>query len=379
MKGGVRQRGKSWYYYFDAGKVNGKRKKIERKGGKTESEAKKALKKALDEFNNFGSTYNKSDITLIEYLNLWYKDYAEIHCKYRTQISYKGIIVNHIAPTIGSIKLNKLNSTDIQLFLNNKYREGYCRTTVKGYYTLLLGALNNAVNVYKYIRVNPAENASVPKANETKKSKEALKVLSLDEYKRILKRFPEGTKFYIPMQIAFHTGMRISEVCGLTWDCVDFDNEWIKVEKILQYKNKEWIFATPKTLSSRRKIFIGKTLLHVLKRHKKYQKINKLKYGIHYTNSDFVCTFENGNPVTIHTLKRLSHIVNNELSINFTFHSFRHTHATMLLEGGANIKAIQKRLGHGSLSTTMDVYAHVTQNLKLDSVNKFEHIAKQIK
>lgn len=379
MKGGVRQRGNSWYYYFDAGKVNGKRKKIERKGGKTETEARKALKKALEEFNNLGSTFNKSNITVSEYFNQWYKDYVEIHCKHNTQVGYKCVIVNHIEPTIGSINLKSLTSTDIQLFLNNKFRDGYSSSTVKGIYTILSGALKNAVNVYKYIKVSPIETVTIPKSNETKKNKDALKIISLDEYKRILNRFPEGTKFYIPMQIAFHTGMRISEVCGLTWDCVDLDTEYIKVEKILQYRNKEWVFATPKTPSSSRKIIIGKTLLHALKRHKKYQMINKLKYGIHYTNSDFVCTLENGMPVTIHALKRLSYIVNHELSINFTFHSFRHTHASMLLEAGANIKDIQQRLGHGNLATTMDVYTHVTQNLKLDSVNKFEHIAKQIK
>lgn len=70
----------------------------------------------------------------------------------------------------------------------------------------------------------------------------------------------------------------------------------------------------------------------------------------------------------------LSRVVNYELGINFNFHSLRHTHATMLLESGANIKDIQKRLSHSKLSTTMDTYSHVTNKMNEDSVNRFEQI-----
>ncbi|MPQ43334.1 tyrosine-type recombinase/integrase [Clostridium tarantellae] len=91
-----------------------------------------------------------------------------------------------------------------------------------------------------------------------------------------------------------------------------------------------------------------------------------------FTSKDLVCTKENGELVSTDSLKYLSRVVNYELGISFSFHSLRHTHATMLLEGGANIKDIQQRLGHTNLSTTMDIYSHVTQKMKTDSVNIFE-------
>jgi integrase len=99
-----------------------------------------------------------------------------------------------------------------------------------------------------------------------------------------------------------------------------------------------------------------------------------LRYGKYYKVCDFVCTKENGENITTDTLKYLSRIVNYELGINFNFHSLRHNHATMLLEAGANIKNIQKRLGHSRLATTMDTYSHVTEKMKNDTVNIFESL-----
>lgn len=144
-------------------------------------------------------------------------------------------------------------------------------------------------------------------------------------------------------------------------------------------KEREWVFGTPKTKSSNRTILIGNTLVNILKRHKKHQIENKLKYGKHYTDSSFVCTKENGQPIYTDSLKYLSRVVNYELKILFNFHSLRHTHATMLLESGANIKDIQQRLGHSKLATTMDTYSHVTNKLKQDSVDKFEALISSIK
>ncbi|WMJ81415.1 tyrosine-type recombinase/integrase [Clostridium sp. MB40-C1] len=87
---------------------------------------------------------------------------------------------------------------------------------------------------------------SMPKYNETKKDKEDLKIITLDDFNKITTRFPQGSSFYIPLQIAFHTGMRASEVCGLTWDCIDFKKKTIKVEKIIIKKKENGSSELPK-------------------------------------------------------------------------------------------------------------------------------------
>ena len=96
MKGGVRKRGNNWYYYFDLGKVDGKRKKIERKGGRTKKEAEAALRKALQEYENAGLFFEPSEISVADYMDYWLKNYVEMNCKYNTIDGYKRIIENHI-------------------------------------------------------------------------------------------------------------------------------------------------------------------------------------------------------------------------------------------------------------------------------------------
>ncbi|SHJ92034.1 site-specific integrase [Tepidibacter formicigenes] len=388
MQGGVRKKGNRWYYYFDAGKVNGKRKRIERKGGNTKKEALEALRKALYEFEKCGSLVSESDISVADYFDYWFKEYVLINCKYNTQRGYNLIIEKHIKPTLGIYKLKSLTPAMLQEFINKKYRNGFTKNTLKGFYGVLSGALKMAVYPYQFIKENPMQYVSMPKYNSLKKDNEDLKIITVDEFNKIVDRFPFGSSFYIPLQIAFNTGMRASEVCGLTWDCINLEEGKIKVEKIILKKGMQWCFGTPKTASSQREILIGKTLIDILKKHKKYQLENRLKYGEFYSNNlykfeeinkkysstDLVCTKENGELVSTDSLKYLSRVVNYELGINFNFHSLRHTHATILLEAGANIKDIQKRLGHSKLATTMDTYSHITDKMNQDSVNIFEGV-----
>jgi len=371
------KRGKRWYYYFDAGTINGKRKKIERVGGDTKAEALKALREALAEFERAGTIIDESNISVADYFDYWFENYVKVNCKYHTQEYYKQIIEKHIKPNLGIYKLKSLNPAKLQEFINSKFISGYSKSSLSNFSAVLSKALKMAVYPYQFIKENPMQYVKLPRIEEREKDEDDLKIITLEEFNKIIERFPEGSSFYIPCQIAFHTGMRAGEVCALTWDCVDLKEKTIKVEKTLVGKGKGvWEFGTPKSESSYRTIAIGDTLVNILKKHKKSQIENKLRYGKYYKDSNFVCTKENGELVTPDSLKYLSRVVNYELGIDFNFHSFRHTHATMLLEAGANIKDIQRRLGHSKLSTTMDTYSHVTKKMKLDTVKIFESIIK---
>ncbi|SJT53979.1 Integrase [Clostridioides difficile] len=375
MKGGVRKRGEKWYYYFDLGTVNGKRKKIERVGGKTKKEAEKALRNALSEFENEGQLFSDNEMSFSDFLDFWYKEYVLLNCKYGTQKNYEKIIKNHLKPDLGKYKLKNLNPAILQKFLNDKSRFGLSKNSINNFYGVLSGALKSAVYPFKFIKENPMQYVHMPKMQENKKND--LKIISLKDFNKILERFPQGSSFYIPLQIAFNTGMRGGEVTALQWDDIDLENKIIHVRHTLISRGKEGFeLGTPKTESSYRKINIGDTLTKVLKEHKKLQKEMKLKFGEWYINSSFVCTKEMGEHVTTNSLKYLSRVVNYELGIDFNFHSLRHTHATLLLENGANIKDIQHRLGHAKISTTMDTYSHVTNNMRNQTVNIFESIVE---
>lgn len=375
--GSVRKRGKKWSYYFDIGVVDGKRKRTEKGGFNTKKEAEQALRNALIDFENCGSIKSESDISVADYMDYWFNEYVMLNCKYNTQSYYKKIITNHINPFFGKFKLKSVNSAKLQEFFNLKYREGFSKNSLKNFYGVLSCAFRMAVSPYELIKNNSMVYVQLPKYKDTKNGNQDLKIITIEEFNTIVNRFPLGSSFYIPLQIAFHTGMRGGEVTALQWQDIDLSNKSITVKHTLINKGRGiFELSTPKTQSSFRTIAIGETLSNILKKHKIFQKENQLKYGEYYTQSNWICTKENGEHVTTDSIKYLSRVVNYELGINFNFHSLRHTHATMLLEAGANIKDIQQRLGHSKIATTLDTYSHVTEKMKLDTVNIFEKVIK---
>ena len=398
MTGGVRKRGDKWYYYFDLGKVDGKRKKFERVGGKTKKEAEAALRKVLQEYENAGLTFEPSEISVSDYLDYWVKNYVEMNCKYNTIDGYSRIIANHIKPAFGSYKLKSITPAILQQFVNEKSTQGFSKSYLVNMITVLSGSFKAAVFPYKFIKENPMQYVKLPK-NENIKGETNRKVISQKEFERIIARFPQGNSFYIPLQIAYHTGTRVGECCALTWDDIDLENRIIKVNKIILKKdNKQWFFGTTKTESSTRQIPIGNTLTDILKKHKKWQLENRLKAGRYYNNYyvtkedriypadgtkefkttddqiQFVCTREDGLLVTPESIRYCSRVINYELLIQFNFHALRHTHATLLIENGANMKDVQERLGHSRLATTMDTYTHTTEQMSKNTVDIFEKV-----
>ncbi len=398
MKGGVRKRGNNWYYYFDLGKVDGKRKKIERKGGRTKKEAEAALRKALQEYENAGLFFEPSEISVADYMDYWLKNYVMVNCKYNTIDGYTRIINNHIKPAIGVYKLKSITPAVLQQFVNEKSTQGFSKNYLVNIVSVLSGSFKAAVFPYKFIRENPMQYVKLPK-NENTKYDTDRKVITQKEFQRIIDRFPQGSSFYIPLQIAYHTGTRVGECCALTWDDVDLDKGIIDVNKIiLKKENKQWYFGSTKTTSSIRQIPIGKTLIDILRHHKKWQMENRLRFGQHYNyyyvdkndriysvdgtkdykttdnQVHFVCTKEDGGLVTPETIKYCSRVINYELMIQFNFHALRHTHATLLIENGANMKDVQKRLGHSRLATTMDTYTHLTEKMSKNTVEIFEKV-----
>lgn len=377
MQGSVRKRSKTWSYYFDIGKVQGKRKRKEKGGFKTKAEAQEALRQALYEYEHSGRTFSESNISVSDYFDKWFQEYALLNCKFNTQILYKKMIKNHIKTAIGNYKLKSISPSIIQELINTKYNNNMSRSSISTILGILSNGFNMAVYPYKLIKESPIKNIILPRNKDTTPPSEDAKIITQEVFNKILRRFPEKSSFYIPLQIAFYTGMRRGEVCALSWDDIDLENKTINVRYTLVCKGQGvFELGSPKTKSSNRTIIVGKTLIDILKKHKLEQIKNKSFYGDKYIDSNFVCTKKTGAHVTTETLGYLARVVSSEIHPGFTFHMLRHTHATMLLEAGANIKDIQKRLGHSKLSTTIDTYSHVTKTMEQNTVDIFERIVK---
>ena len=282
MKGGTRKRGNTWSYYFDMGKINGKRKRKEKGGFATKKEAENALAKAINEYNNAGQVFEPSEISVSDYLDFWFDSYCKMNLKYNTQIGYLGIIENHLKPTFGTYKLKALNSACIQEYINNLKLKSYSKSSVVGIISTLSGALNYAIEPLRYIQYNPCDRIKYPKYTKNSK-KDVRYIIDPEIFQRITDRFPETSQFYIPLMIGYYTGLRIGETFALTWDDIDLKKHTITVNKIAVKRNfgadvrkaaskkngkklekSSWYFGTPKTFTSNRTVKFGEALFFLL-------------------------------------------------------------------------------------------------------------------
>ena len=395
----TRKRGKNWEWSFEGAKIDGKRNSISKGGYRTKAEAIAAGTQAKAEYDNAGSSFTPSDISVQDYFDYWMKTYVKTECRDNTVIAYSNMIEKHINPYLGKYRLASLSPSILQEHINHLYANNLSATYLTNIIAVISGALSYAVHPAGFLKESPANYIHKPRTT-AKKADINRRVISKQEFSQILDYFSKGNQYRILFLICYYTGFRISECTGLTWDRIDLDNGTITIDRILvKHQDKQWHFGSPKTVTSKRTISIGQTLIKELHKQKKWQLKNRLRYGEYYKNYyvtssrkiygldstvtystidepvSFVCTQENGTLINPDLARYASRIVNYKLNICFNFHSLRHTHATILIENGADIKDVQERLGHADITTTMNTYVHNTPVMKEKSVEIFEKAA----
>ena len=321
--------------------MDGKRRQIERFGGITHEDAENALRKAINELKDTGRYKDVSSISVRDYFEYWYENYVMTNLKYNTQQNYRMVIDNHILPYLDKYYLREVDPSVLQNLVHEEFRKGYAQKTISIVTSVLKNAFRKAVYPYMFLKENPMSYVESPRFEKKKLSKDEMKIISREDWSKLRAAVPEASAFYIPMMIAYYTGMRRGEVCALEWKNVDMEDKIIHVEATMIHKGGEIAVTSPKTASSYREIPFGEALYGILRKHQKQQKENRLRYGAFYKESNFVCTKEDGSPVTPNSIKWHVGKVREISGVDFNFHSFRHTHGTMLLENGATIKEVQ--------------------------------------
>lgn len=385
MQGNVRKRGKKWYYRFDIADKNGKRQQYERVGGNTRAEALNALREALNIFQNTNSLPSADRLSTYDYMEYWFENYVEKNLSKNTQSNYRNVLDKYIQPTLGKYRLKDLTPATLQKWINDiatskEYKRDHTKLSKHSVEIILMvikEALKQAVHPWQLLHESPAIYISMPKYQDKPTSRESLKVITVNQFKQIINLFDKDDPRVIPFYISFYTGMRRGEVCGLEWSSVNLYNQTITVhQQMKEYSKTDIRIGSVKTAASNRTIVIGEELVSILKHHQLQQRKNQLRYGDYYYKSDFVCTKSNGKPITPSSIKYLSTKIQQTLGFPFNFHSLRHTHATLLLEGGASAKEVQVRLGHSRIATTLDTYVHLTDKKKRATASLFDDIAK---
>ena len=376
--------------------------------------------KAYNEYNQTGHSFTPKTISYSDFLDYWLKNYCHVNLKYHTIQAYTNIIKNHVKPKLGFYRLSQISTATLQEFINNLYVEkAFSKNFMHNILKVLKGSFKYASDVVGFVKENPAIKVTLPKYDMP--DKDPAHIFTQEEIDMILNRFQNNHAAYYAFLTAYCTGLRVSEVFALTWDDIDLENKTLTVNKNVLKKNQNgathgrhisgkattlWYFGTCKTASSYRTIEIGDTLVNALKEYKEEQEKDKEEYGDlymkHYIKEtsnyynkkpeykilnayseidvalkevNLVFVKHNGVFEGTDTCKYPFKVIHYELGINCRFHDFRDTHATKLIEAGADIKAVSKRLGHSNIRTTYEIYVRVTTKMEEDIVDKFEDYA----
>ena len=390
------KRGSKWQYRFEGAKINGKRKRFTKGGFATKKEALEAGTKALAEYNNSGLRFVPSEMSFSDYLDFWMKEYCQVNLKEVTCSGYQKRIKNHIKPGLGHYRLRSLTPAVLQTFINEKFNEGYSRNSLTVMRSLLSGCLSYAVEPLAFIQSNPMQYVRMPspraKAEIATRKKER-QVVSTEEWNTIIQRFPYGSSCHIPLLLAYRCGLRLGEAFALTWDDIDFNTHTLSVNKQVQNIDGKWMFSNPK-YDSFRDIKLDIYMLEILKKAKEQQMRARLYYAEYFTHlyvnsrqeiieekTDdskeifLVNVRENGTYIQPRVMQHCGRVIHYDLGFkNYDYHSLRHTHATMLLEKGANIKDVQHRLGHKNVQVTLQIYTHTTEKMQNQTIEILNQI-----
>lgn len=359
---------------WDAGTGKQKQRSF---SGKTAKEVREKMQAAAVELSE--KTYQEPDkMTLSEWLDKWEAVYLA-KVKPLTVASYHTVINTHIKPALGAVKLQALTTDDIQTFYRSleketKERKALSPKTIKNVHGVLHRALNKAVEV-KHIRFNPAAACELPKV-----VKKEIAPIDAPEIPAFLEAI-QGHRFETLYTVTLFTGMREGEALGLKWKCVDFKSGTIRIDKQLQKEKKKGgkLDFVPLKNDKTRTITPAPMVMQLLKRHRAEQIETRFKACELWQENDLVFSDEIGRPLIAHTVymnfKRIAEKMGRP---DLRFHDLRHSYAVASIRAGDDVKTVQGNLGHATATFTLDVYGHVTEQMKRDSADRMEQYIKTI-
>ena len=341
--------------------------------GKTQMEVRQKLAKITSEIDE-GTYIEPNSIKLSEWLTVWLRDYIG-NVKPATVKSYADHVKLNIIPYIGKTQLSKLSPAMIQTMYNTlQHEKGLSPKTIKNVHGVLHRSLTQAQKM-GYIRQNPLDAVTLPRIEKAQ-----IKPMEEEDLTRFLKAI-KGNPYELVFFVTVFTGLRQGEVLGLTWDCVNFDQNTLYINK--QHGKvkggKEYVFSSLKN-DKPRMIVAADGVMDALKKQKARQQRWTELAGDGWNNADnLVFTTELGRYLSNQTVYLAFKKVVKSLGLeNVRFHDLRHTFAVNSLKAGDDIKTVQENLGHHTASFTLDVYAHVTGGMKQDSAKRMEQYLQRV-
>lgn len=294
-----------------------------------------------------------------EVISLWKEDKKQ-YVKKSTFSAYVLLIENHLLPVFGN--KYEIDESDVQSFVLQKLESGLSQKTIKDILIvhkmiLKFGAKN------KWISYEPFE-IQYPTVRENPQ----IEVLSRSHQKKIMHYIQEHFTFRnLGVYICLSSGMRIGEICALTWEDIDTENGVICINRTIQriyviekgIRKTELLLDTPKTKNSIREVPISRNLMGILKPFKKI------------VNPSFFVLTNDAKPTEPRTYRSYYKNLLKNLDIpQIKFHGLRHSFATRCIESNCDYKTVSVLLGHSNISTTLNLYVHPNMEQKKKAIEQ---------
>ena len=300
---------------------------------------------------------NKKNISQI--VELWKID-KKLYVKKSTLSAYILLIENHLLPEFGNS--SEIEEEQVQKFVFQKLEQGLSQKTVKDILIVLKMILKfGAKN--KWIQFSPFQ-IQYPSVRENQQ----IEVLSRTHQKKVMNYIQEHFTFRnLGIYICLSSGIRIGEICALTWKDIDTDNGIIYIRKTIQRiyviengeRRTELLLDSPKTKNSIREIPMSRELLRMLKPFKKI------------VNPSFFVLTNDSKPTEPRTYRSYYKNLMRQLEIpEIKFHGLRHSFATRCIESKCDYKTVSVLLGHSNISTTLNLYVHPNLEQKKKAIDQ---------
>ncbi|NRF91552.1 tyrosine-type recombinase/integrase [Paenibacillus frigoriresistens] len=343
--------------------INGKR--VTRRGFKSRGEAKKARAALITELSK-GEYVEPAKMLFGAYFEQWLSARANI--AYSTRKMYESYFRTHIDPILGQIPLSKITAVHIEQLITSLREKELGDEMVKRIFATVNASLN-AADKKDLVSKNVANKIEKP----TVERKERL-VWDIETVRDFFQSTKDESRYWIAAYIAVMTGMRQGEILALRWSDIDLEKGVIQVRRNL-VKNLT-IFTGLKTEKSRRTIAISQQIISILKEQKEKNELEKQNPKINYEDNDLVVCSSKGTPATatkvIHAWKTMQSRYKPAHAPTITFHDLRHTHASILLKQGVHPKVVSERLGHSTITITLDTYSHLLPNMQEEAAASLE-------
>ena len=377
-KGSVRKKGKKWYYRFYVEDASGNLVQKEFAGTESKSETEKMLRKAMEDYDAKKFLAKADNLTLGQMLDVWEEEDLKTGSLSNGTVGNYLQAVNRIKQhPIGNRKLKTVTSEHLQKFMDllafggeegNFKSKGYTIDYIRSFHAVLQQSFRFAVFPKQYITFNPMQyvvmrrkaEEDVDLFSDNDEDAEVINPITPEQYQTLMEYLEERNKpAVLPVQIAYYTGLRLGEVCGLSWSDINFEEQYLTVRRSVRYNGAR--HKTEIGPTKRKKVRIVDfcdTLADILKKAKKEQRKQVFSYGelyqrnyyrevkeknriyyelyhldgtedipLDYNEIDLVCIRPDGAyeaPATVETALRTARKRLSELDDNFHFHTLRH-------------------------------------------------------